>query len=128
VFSSTGVGFIVGAIPGGILNWPLQPSLRSMHNNSWVKGVPTVIDGIPTAAGWFNYFEQLIFLGSFGALGGFVFWIVLRWTSRATPSGASDGYGSRQTSPWDITRPALSLAVVAVLLSTFRSPPRNGRG
>src|SRR5437867_459384 len=55
-------GFIIGMIPGGIHFWPVQLSLRSTAS---VDGVPTLINGMPTAAGWFQYAELL------GTLGGY---------------------------------------------------------
>jgi hypothetical protein len=73
--TSIGGGFLVGVIPGGIFTWPLRPGSRS---SSSVGGVPTVIDGIPTAAGWLGYLEFVAFLGLVGAFGGFVFWLTFR--------------------------------------------------
>jgi hypothetical protein len=73
--SSIAGGFVVGVIPGGLLAWPLRPGSRSSAS---INGVPTVVDGIPTAAGWIHYSEALVYLGCFGALAGFVFWLVLK--------------------------------------------------
>ena len=70
-----GGGFLIGAIPLGVVGWPLSPSTGS---NIWVAGVPTVVDGIPTAAGWMRYGIYLMLLGVDGALGGLVFWLALR--------------------------------------------------
>jgi len=40
--------------------------------------VDGIVDGIPTAAEWLSYIEFLAFLGAFGALAGFVFWLALK--------------------------------------------------
>lgn len=81
-------GAIVGAVPGGLLSWPFRPGngTRSSFN-----GVVTIVDGIPTAAGWLAYIQFLAFLGAFGALAGFVFWLALKLGGcgrRATPADA----------------------------------------
>ena len=44
-------GLIIGMIPGGLLFWPVRLSLRSTAS---VDGIPTLINGTPTAAGWFS--------------------------------------------------------------------------
>ena len=70
-------GFVVGAIPIGVISWPLlYPDLKT---SAWSFGVPTMISGAPTLAGWFNYAAGVAFFGAFGAIGGFVFWVVLKW-------------------------------------------------
>jgi hypothetical protein len=75
VISCVVSGFAVGAVPAGVLTWPIQhPELRMSAS---VDGVPTIINGVITAAGWVNYVKPLIYFGSFGALGGFAFWVAL---------------------------------------------------
>ncbi len=70
-------GFAVGAAPAGVLTWPMQHP--RLHTNASVDGVPTIINGIITAAEWVSYIRPLIYFGSFGALGGFAFWAALIW-------------------------------------------------
>jgi hypothetical protein len=70
-------GFAVGAAPAGVLTWPMQHP--ELHTNASVDGVPTIINGVITAAGWVSYVKPLIYFGSFGALGGFAFWVALIW-------------------------------------------------
>ena len=60
VMSCVVSGFVVGAVPAGLLSWP-----------------PTNVNGVITAAGWVNYVKPVIYFGSFGALGGFAFWVAL---------------------------------------------------
>src|SRR5262245_63952606 len=45
VFSATAGGFLIGAIPIGLMSWPLTWTRGS---NVSIEGVPTVIDGVPT--------------------------------------------------------------------------------
>jgi hypothetical protein len=69
------VGFAVGAVPAGVLTWPMHHP--ELHPNASVDGVPTIINGVITAAGWVSYVKPLIYFGSFGALSGFAFWVAL---------------------------------------------------
>jgi hypothetical protein len=77
VMSCVVFGFAVGAAPAGVLTWPMQHP--GLHTNASVDGVPTIINGIITAAGWVGYIRPLIYFGLYGALGGFAFWVVLAW-------------------------------------------------
>ena len=70
-------GFLIGAIPGGLSFWPVSLSLRTTES---IQGVPTIVNGIPTLAGWIRYLELLGILGGLGAIGSIAFWLVLRWT------------------------------------------------
>jgi hypothetical protein len=70
-------GFAVGAAPAGVLTWPMQQP--ELHASASVDGVPTIINGTITAAGWISFVKPLIYFGSFGALGGFAFWVALIW-------------------------------------------------
>jgi hypothetical protein len=68
---------LIGAIPVGILAWPLNPSSKTMATDD---DVATIIDGVPTLAGWLNYLNELGTFGGLGAVGGLVFWLTLRWS------------------------------------------------
>jgi hypothetical protein len=110
-------GFLVGAIPGGIFTWPLRPGTGT---NSSTNGVPTVIDGIPTAAGWLGYIEFLAFLGALGALGGLFFWLTLKLSgelARAghTAEGRVESHGRRGYR----IRSVIALGAVAVALAAL---------
>ncbi|HKY87317.1 MAG TPA: hypothetical protein VJL90_11200 [Pseudorhodoplanes sp.] len=108
VFSSVAGGFVVGAIPIGFLAWPFWPGSGS---SSSVNNVPLIINGMPTAAGWLSYFQNLIFFASFGALAGFVFWLVLKLSGSMAPEADRD---RRRMTHWGVTT---GLAAVAVLLA-----------
>ena len=68
-------GFAVGAVPDGVLTWPMQHA--ALYASRSVDGVPAIIDGVITAAG---YVKPVIYCGLFGALGGFAFWVALIWS------------------------------------------------
>ena len=78
-------GFVIGAIAVGVLAWPLR--FPALHTTGSVDGVPTIINGVPTLAGWLNYVELLVLFGAFGALSGFVFWCVLKWSGNLPGKG-----------------------------------------
>jgi hypothetical protein len=91
-------GFAVGAVPAGVLTWPMQHP--ELHTSASVDGVPTIINGVITAAGWVSYVKPLIYFGSFGALGGFAFWVALIWfgTSEKSPQLAHHRRARRRDS------------------------------
>ena len=73
-FSSVAGGFAVG-VAGGVLMTlgTFNPGFSYSLN-----GVPHVISGVMTSAGWYSYFGTLVFLGSVGAIAGLVFWGILK--------------------------------------------------
>ena len=71
------VGFAVGAAPVGVLTWPMQHP--ELHTSASVAGVLMIINEAITTIGWTSYIKPLVDFGSFGALGGFAFWVALRW-------------------------------------------------
>jgi hypothetical protein len=75
-FSSIGGGFLVG-IAGTFL---LTLGLFDRGLSYSFDGVPHVISGVRTAAGWLSYLRTLIFFGLHGAFAGFVFWCLLKWS------------------------------------------------
>jgi hypothetical protein len=94
-------GFLIGAIPVGILDWPMQPGSGFTSSSG---GVPTSVDGMPTWAGWLEYLELAGGFGLLGALGALAFWLTLK----AGGALILDG-----TPPF--ARRAIWLAVLAVL-------------
>jgi hypothetical protein len=109
----------------GVLTWPLAYWGAGGHAS--INGVPTVVDGMPTAAGWFYYIQSLGFLGSFGALAGLAFWAVLKLTgelsarSRAVSQTSEDtGYRASPRRTWGIVTVAVLLGglVLAVPILT----------
>jgi len=79
-WSSALAGFVLGCLPVGIWSWPLlYPELRT-SSSQWdgERMVQTMIDGVPTFAGWISYTKGIVFMGAFGAVGGVAFWLVWR--------------------------------------------------
>lgn len=73
-------GFVLGALPGAILSWSLQyagSQACAIHD-----GVATMIDGLPTAAGWLRYLGGVSILGAYGISGAAAFWLVQRRAAR----------------------------------------------
>jgi len=69
-------GIGIGAAPAALVFWPLRDS----SFNESIRGVPTIIDGIPTVAGWLKYAEILSIPAVLGGVGSVTFWLVLRWS------------------------------------------------
>ena len=114
-YSSTISGFVIGAIPGGVVSWPSR--YTGPGSFSSVDGVPTMIDGVPTLAGWMNYVELLLVLGSLGALSGLVFWLVLQFAGRKPNS---DNIPPPAPSPIPrLNTRAAALAGVSLALAAF---------
>lgn len=89
-WSTVGVGFVLGAIPPAVLAWPLRyPELRTSAS---VDGVQTMINGIPTLAGWLQYLSAVSFIGACGAVGALAFWLV--WRHEPQPTVQADGPAS----------------------------------
>src|SRR4030081_3648683 len=61
IMSCVVFGFVVGAVPDGILTWPMQ------HAGLYASA------GVITAAGWVSYLTPVIYCGALGAVGGFAF-------------------------------------------------------
>jgi hypothetical protein len=82
------LGFVVSAAPDGVLIWPTQHP--EIYASVSVDGVPTIIDGVITAAGWVRYVKPVIYCGLFGALGWFAFWVALIWSGTCGKAAAVD--------------------------------------
>ena len=79
------LGFAIGAVPGGILSFPV--SAFTFHASAWATDTPPTTNGLITAAIWGSYIKSIMYLGLLGAFGGLVFWVVL------TSSGTLDQDG-----------------------------------
>jgi hypothetical protein len=97
--------FLIGAIPLGILTLPFGGSAS-------VDGIPTIVNGVPTFAGWLSYMRSLAIAGALGASGGFVFWVTLRYCGVLV---ASDDEGAA-TMPGE-RRMAAALTAAATIAS-----------
>jgi len=75
-WSTLGAGFVLGAVPVAIFTWPLR--YAEFKSSASVDGVQTMIDGVPTLNGWFQYIYGASFMGACGAAGALAFWLVWR--------------------------------------------------
>jgi len=72
------LGSLIGAVPAGILTFPIQHS--GFLANAPISEVPILGSAMMRSVTWGAYVEPLIYLGLLGALGGLVFWTVLNST------------------------------------------------
>ena len=56
-------GFLVGFIPIAIFTWPMQYGSGS---SSTINGVQTLVNGVPTMAGWLSYLQGTVIFGFLG--------------------------------------------------------------
>ena len=66
-------GFVLGAVPVGVLSWPLHLSI--MKSTETVNGIMAIIDRVPTVAGWLEYLGVIAIFGGCGALSAATFWV-----------------------------------------------------
>jgi len=69
-------GFTLGVVPAGVFLWPLR--YADLESSSTVNGVQTMVDGVPTAAGWLQYLGGVSFFGACGVVGAAAFLAVRR--------------------------------------------------
>ncbi|WP_462157879.1 hypothetical protein [Pseudoalteromonas sp. GB56] len=67
-------GFLIAAMPVAIFLWPYGSPGSSASSN----GTNTMINGVPTLAGWFDYLEAVLFFGVFGMASASIFWLLTR--------------------------------------------------
>lgn len=73
-WSSTAVGFLLGCLPV-----TLSGLSQGRGASEYAGTIPYMIDGVRTAAGWANFAQEILFMGFFGAIGGFSFWVAWRF-------------------------------------------------
>ena len=86
-WSTLAAGFILGAAPMAVFTWPLKyPELKT---SSSVNGVQTMIDGVPTMAGWVQFIEGVCFFGGCGLVAALAFWLVAPNKAFKSPSAGT---------------------------------------
>ena len=75
-WSALASGFVLAAIPIALLAWPLR--FAGPGSSASVNGVDTMINGVPTMAGWMHYLAAVGQFGVLGLLGALAFWLVQR--------------------------------------------------
>ena len=84
-WSTIASGFVLGAFPVAMFSWPLRFSRGA---SATIDGVLTLVNGIPTFAGWLQYLELVAFMGACGAASAAAFWLIARRpnsSSKRTP-------------------------------------------
>ena len=84
-WSTIASGFALGAFPVALLSWPLRFSRGA---SATIDGIPTLVNGIPTFAGWLQYLELVAFMGACGVASAAAFWLIARRpnsSSKRTP-------------------------------------------
>jgi hypothetical protein len=79
-WSCTLAGLLIAAIPIAIRSWPLRhaaPNVSAMVMRGG-KMVQTMVNGVPTLAGWLDYGWGILTYAALGALGGLSFWLIWR--------------------------------------------------
>jgi hypothetical protein len=76
VYTTTLGGTIAVAAPIAFMTWPLR--YAGPGSFSSIDDVATLVDGVPTAAGWAFYGATIVRYGLLGAIGGVVFWAILK--------------------------------------------------
>lgn len=82
-------GFCLGAIPAGIFTWPLRYAGPGSYSK--VNGVETMVDGVPTMAGWLQFVEGVLFFGGLGFVAALAFWLVAPSPNKLSQQDAASG-------------------------------------
>jgi hypothetical protein len=112
-------GFLVGAVPLGVLALISMTGLQSASSG----GRSTVINGVPTLAGWIEYVQGVGFVGLFGMAGGLTFWVAMRLSGQmAGEANKPEPQSSKlRTGSWSIVSVAVLLTcAISVLPSVVR--------
>jgi hypothetical protein len=107
-------GFLVGAVPFGALALISMIGLQSASTG----GKATVVNGVPTLAGWIEYAYSVGSIGLMGLVGGLIFWVAMRvsgqlagWPNRTDAQLSKLGRGS-----WGVVSAAVVLTGAVFLL------------
>jgi hypothetical protein len=76
-------GFVVGAVGPAMLG--LLSMFGNASYNAWSGGRATIVNGVPTLAGWMEYAQSVGFVGIIGLGGGLTFWLTMRLSGQIPP-------------------------------------------
>ncbi|MFZ0424457.1 MAG: hypothetical protein WAL80_16395 [Xanthobacteraceae bacterium] len=107
-------GFIVGSAPTAVLALISMIGLQSASTG----GKATVINGLPTLAGWIEYAVTVGSMGLFGLAGGLTFWLVLRASGQVAtePNTKALQPGKSRPAAWTIASVTIFLTCALLLL------------
>jgi hypothetical protein len=119
IASSALAGFLIGAAPLAVL---ALVSMVGMQHAS-TGGKPTVVNGVPTLAGWIEYGGSVGIFGLFGLAGGLTFWAVIRLSSQKAekPNGSPTQPSKLSIGSW------ATVSLAALLTCTVLVLPRGVR-
>ena len=133
------VGFVVGAAPWAWFGWPL--AYPEMRTTSSVGGVQTMVDGVPTLAGWLQYGAVVAFFGFCGLVAASGFWVALGKRGPRPERHASPEAGTPTIAgPWHWWQPVVVVLAIGVMVmlpvatkdrschNLFRDRPLYGSG
>lgn len=103
-------GFFVGSLPMAIFTLPF----RGKGSSAMVNDVPTVIDGVPTLAGWWHYVIGFSYLGLLGLVAGVIFWLTLNYYSKKEFNKISSLFRTPLT--WAITGLLIAVLIIPIVI------------
>lgn len=109
------MGMFAGALPWAWFAWPLRhPEMRTTAS---VGGVQTMVDGVPTLAGWLEYGSLVAFFALCGLVAAAGFWGALGKRDRApAPATKDDGGSTAARAPrWQAVTVATAMGVIVAL-------------
>jgi hypothetical protein len=128
VLTSTGAGFVIGALPVPLLAFLSPPEAAS------INGIPTVIDGSHTLAGLSSTAIFAAQFGLLGTIGGFVFWLVLKVSGRTSGYSVHPAPEARTSRRTGVIFSASLVALIGVFAipslvkdRSCHNPLRDGR-
>jgi hypothetical protein len=98
-------GFVVGAIGPALFG--LMAMFGNASYNASSGGRATIVNGVPTLAGWIDYAQAVGYAGLIGLAGGLTFWLVMRLSGQIPPEPVT---------PPEIS-PAMSRTVAATAIA-----------
>jgi hypothetical protein len=76
-------GFVLGAVPAAVISWPLRYATPGSYASS--NGVETMVNGVPTVAGWLQFMVGAAFFGACGFVAATAFCAVRGMSPNNSP-------------------------------------------
>jgi hypothetical protein len=110
-------GFVVGAVPFGVLDLISMSALQSAST----LGKPTVVNGVPTVAGWIEYAYTVGSTGLIGLAAGVAFWAAMRLSGQLVgePSGPGAQPSKLRRRAWSVASAAVASTCAVFLLPSI---------
>ncbi|OAB61447.1 hypothetical protein AY599_04955, partial [Leptolyngbya valderiana BDU 20041] len=118
LFSCVASGVLIASVPAGILTFPMSISGSSF--NAWSGGRPTVVNGMPTLAGWIDYVQLLGVFGAIGAAAGGLFWLLIK--NRFVASSSDKNRSVRNSEESSFSSWWMPIIAALMIAGVFISP------